>query len=78
MAKAGQFDLALQIAQKIEGAWSRSWALTEIAKALAQVGQFDRALEVAETIDNPFARLQILAAIMAAKQKAGKGEAGKE
>jgi tetratricopeptide (TPR) repeat protein len=77
-AKAGQFDCALQIAQKIEDAWSRSWALTEISKALAQVGQFDRALEVAETIDNPFARLQILAAIIAAKQKAGKGEAGKE
>jgi hypothetical protein len=33
---------------------------------------------VAETIDNPFARLQILADIMAAKQKAGKGEAGEE
>jgi serine protease Do len=78
MAEAGQFDHALQIAQKIEGAWSRSWALKEIAKALAQVEQFDRALEVAETIDNPFARLQILADIMAAKQKAGKGEAGKE
>jgi hypothetical protein len=29
-------------------------------------------------IDEPVRRLQILADIMAAKQKAGKGEAGKE
>jgi len=41
-------------------------------------GKFDLAVEVAETIDFPSARLQALADIMAAKQKAGKGEAGKE
>jgi len=76
--KAGQFDRALQVAQKIEDAWARSWALKEIAKALAQVGQIDRAVEVAEMIDEPVVRLRALADIMAAKQKAGKGEEGKE
>jgi hypothetical protein len=45
---------------------------------MAEAGQIDRAVEVAEMIDDPIERLQALAAIMAAKQKAGKGEAGKE
>jgi serine protease Do len=70
--------LALQAAQKIEGAWDRSWALREIAVAMAKAVQIERAVEVAEMIDEPIERLQILADIMVAKQKAGKGEAGKE
>jgi hypothetical protein len=45
---------------------------------MSEAGQLDRAVEVAEMIDDPIERLQILADIMAAKQKAGKGEAGKE
>jgi type II secretory pathway component PulF len=45
MAEAGQFDRALQIAQKIEDALDRSWALREIAEAMAKGGQFDRALQ---------------------------------
>jgi hypothetical protein len=45
---------------------------------MAEAGQLDRAVEVAEMIDEPVRRFQALAAIMAAKQKAGKGEAGKE
>jgi hypothetical protein len=45
---------------------------------LAEAGQLERAIEVAEMIDDPIERLQALAAIMAAKRKAGKGEAGKE
>jgi len=45
---------------------------------MAEAGQLDRAVEVAEMIDDPIERLQALADIMAAKQKAGKGEAGKE
>jgi serine protease Do len=117
MAKAGQFDLALQAAQKIERAWDLYWALREIAVAMAEAGQteranqafqlalqttqeihrwfrplplkeiaealakarqIDRAVDVAEMIDKPVVRFQALAAIMAAKQKAGKGEAGRE
>jgi serine protease Do len=45
---------------------------------MAEAGQLDRAVEVAEMIDEPVRRLQALADIMVAKQKAGKGEAGKE
>jgi hypothetical protein len=45
---------------------------------MAEAGQIDRAVEVAEMIDDPIERLQALAAIIAAKQKSGKGEAGKE
>ena len=45
---------------------------------MAEAGQLDRAVEVAEMIDDPIERLQALDDIMAAKQKAGKGEAGKE
>jgi serine protease Do len=85
LAKAGQkeranqaFQLSLQAAQKIEKAGSRSQALSGIAKALAKAGQIDRAVKVAEMIDDPIERLQAFAAIMAAKQKAGKGEAGRE
>jgi hypothetical protein len=36
MAEASQFDLALQIAQKIEDASDRSLALAEIAEAMAE------------------------------------------
>jgi serine protease Do len=74
MAKAGQFDLALQAAQKIEDAWDRSRALMKIAEAMAKAGQFDRAVEVAEMIDVPDVRLQALAAIRAVKR----GEGGQE
>jgi hypothetical protein len=45
---------------------------------LAKAGQIDRAVKVAEMISDPIERLQALADIIAAKQKAGKGEAGKE
>jgi len=45
---------------------------------MAEAGQIERAVEVAEMISDPIVRLQTLADIMAAKQKAGKGEAGKE
>jgi hypothetical protein len=53
-------------------------ALWGIAIAMAKVGQFNRAVKVAEMISDPIVRLQTLVDIIAAKQKAGKGEAGKE
>jgi len=75
LLKAGQmdwanqaFNLAIQAAQEIEDAWDRSWALREIAKALAEVGQLERAVEVAETIEDDHLRSQTLAAIKAAKR----------
>jgi serine protease Do len=46
MVKAGQFDLALQVAQKIEDAGDRSRALSGIAKAMAEAGQTERANQV--------------------------------
>jgi hypothetical protein len=52
MAKAGQFDRALQVAQKIEDAWARSEALKDIAEAMAEAGQFDRALQIAQKIED--------------------------
>jgi hypothetical protein len=45
---------------------------------MAEAGQLDRAVKVAEMIDDPIVRLQTLVDIIAAKQKAGKGEAGRE
>jgi serine protease Do len=47
MAKAGQFDRALQVAQKLEDALilNRSLALRDIAIAMAEAGQFDRVIE---------------------------------
>ncbi|MFA0732235.1 MAG: hypothetical protein BKPUNTRY_001782, partial [Candidatus Fervidibacter sp.] len=75
MAEAGQFDRALQVAQKIEDARVRSEALRDIAYAMAKAGQFDLAVEVAETIDDPTARLLALAAIMAVKRSKGGQEA---
>jgi serine protease Do len=75
MAKAGQFDRALQAAQEIEDAWDRSRALMKIAKALAEAGQLDRAVEVAEMIDEPVVRLQALAAIKVVKRGKGNQEA---
>jgi serine protease Do len=72
------YQEALQLAQEIEVASVRSWALRCIAEAMAEAGQIDLAVEVAETIDVPVLRLQALAAIMAAKIGAGKGEAEKQ
>jgi hypothetical protein len=48
--KQGQFDRALQIAQKIEDALHLSLALREIAEAMAKAGQFDLALQAAQKI----------------------------
>ena len=45
---------------------------------MAEAGQFDLALQAAQKIEDAWDRFQALAAIIAAKQKAGKGEAGKE
>jgi len=72
LAEAGQFDLAIQIAQKIEDAEARSWAFGEIAKWLAKAGQMECALKLAETIEDPISRFHALVAIMAAKREAEK------
>ena len=71
LAKAGQFDRAIQIAQKIEDALSRSLALKEIALALAKAGQFDRAIQIAQKIENLLDRSLALKEIALALAKAG-------
>jgi serine protease Do len=71
MAEAGQFDRALQVAQKIENELDRSWALSEIAVAMAEAGQFDRALQVAQKIENASARSWALGGIAEALAQAG-------
>jgi hypothetical protein len=67
--EVGQFDLAIQAAQKIESAKFRSLAFREIAKALAKAGQIDRAIEVVEMIEMPEERSQVLDVVMAAKRE---------
>jgi serine protease Do len=54
LAEEGKLDLALQVAQKIEDAYDRSWTLSTIADALIEAGLFDRALQFAEKIEDTF------------------------
>jgi len=68
MAKAGQFDRALQVAQEIEDASARSEALMDIAEAMAKAGQTERAnetfqlaLQVAQEIEDASLRSSALA-----------------
>jgi tetratricopeptide (TPR) repeat protein len=58
------YQEALQIAQKIEDGWGRSWALREIAIAVAEAGQFDRALQIAQKIDE-LDRSSVLVGVLA-------------
>jgi len=78
MAKAGQFDRALQVAQKIENARSLSSALAEIAAAMAKAGQmeeaaqtFQLALQVAQKIEDALDRSWALGGIAEALAQAG-------
>jgi serine protease Do len=81
MAEVGQFDRALQIAQKIEDAWHRSWALKDIAEAMAKAGQKERAnqvfqlaLQTAQKIEVARVRSFVLMEIARAMAKAGQME----
>jgi tetratricopeptide (TPR) repeat protein len=81
MAKAGQkeranqvFQLALQVAQKIEDESVRSLALSGIAEAMAEAGQFDLALQIAQEIEDAKARFWALRGIAEAMAEAGQFE----
>jgi len=74
MVKAGQFDLALQAAQKIEDAWVRLEVIREIAKATVKAGQFDLALQAAQKIEDAWDRSRALMKIAEAMVKAGQTE----
>jgi hypothetical protein len=65
------FDQALKVAEGIEKAWQRAWALGEIAEGMAKEGMFDQALKVAEGIEKARWRAGALAAIAARMAKAG-------
>jgi hypothetical protein len=48
MAKAGMFDQALKVAEGIEDAWERAWALREIAGKMAKAGEVEGAVGIVE------------------------------
>jgi len=72
LAMAGQFDLALQTAQKIKHPLSRSLSLVEITGALAKARQFERALRIAQEIEDASYRPLALSEIAKAMAEAGK------
>lgn len=76
LAKAGQIDRALQVAEKIanRSLSLKDTALRHIVEALAQRGQIDRAVKLAEKIEALVPRLHAFAAIVAAKREAQKAE----
>jgi tetratricopeptide (TPR) repeat protein len=78
MAKAGMFDQALKVAEGIEEADERAWALREIAGEMAKAGMedwakevFEQALKVAEGIEDAEKRAWALRAIAGEMAKAG-------
>jgi len=64
MASTGQYDQALQAAQRIADADLRSGRLSMIVMTMARAGQLDESLKVAQTIQDPLARLDALAGII--------------
>jgi tetratricopeptide (TPR) repeat protein len=85
MAKAGMidwakevFDQALKVAEGIEKARERAWALGAIAEEMAKAGMFDQALKVAEGIEEADERARALIAIAGEMAKAGMIDWAKE
>jgi hypothetical protein len=74
MAKEGMFDQALKVAEGIEEADVRAWALREIARGMAEAGMFDQALKVAEGIEEADVRAWALREIAEGMARAGEVE----
>jgi tetratricopeptide (TPR) repeat protein len=78
MAKAGRFEEALKVAERIVDAEKRSEALREIAEAMTEAGRFEEGFEevlkVAEWIDGAWERSWALREIAEAMAKAGRFE----
>jgi tetratricopeptide (TPR) repeat protein len=72
------FDRALKVAEGIEKAWERAWALAAIAKGMAKAGMFDQALKVAEGIEDAWERAEALREIAEGMAKAGMIDWAKE
>jgi len=80
-AKHGNFDAAIELTQRIDGASERSDALADIAKAFAEQGKteeaetvMNEALEVARTIEDIFWRSSALSGIAKALAEQGKAD----
>ncbi|MBO8183487.1 MAG: tetratricopeptide repeat protein [Archaeoglobus sp.] len=78
LIRAGEFDKALEVAEKIEDSYAKSWTLSSIAKACAEVGELgkaleviDKALEVAEEIEDSYFKSWTLSSIAKACAEIG-------
>lgn len=65
------FNQSLQATQSILKACARSWALHDIAEAMAKAGLFDQSLQVAQNFSDASDRSEALSAIAQAKADAG-------
>jgi hypothetical protein len=74
LASKELFDQSLMVAEGIEEAWERAWALREIAEEMAKAGMFDQALKVAEGIEEAGWRAEVLREIAEGMAKAGEVE----
>jgi tetratricopeptide (TPR) repeat protein len=72
------FDQALKVAEGIEDARERAWALAAIAEGMAKAGMFDQALKVAEGIEDAWERAEALREIAEGMAKAGMIDWAKE
>jgi hypothetical protein len=61
----------LKVAEGIEEAWKRAWALREIAVRMAEAGMFEQALKAAEGIEEAWQRAWALRGIAREMAKAG-------
>lgn len=68
LAKIGQFDQALQVAETIKeptkDKYTKSEALADIAKYLAESGKLEQAFQVAQTIETSNSKAETLATII--------------
>jgi tetratricopeptide (TPR) repeat protein len=78
LASKELFDQALKVAEGIEEARERAWALRGIAEEMAKVGVFDQALKMAERIEEAWVRAKALGAIAGEMARAGMVEGAKE
>ncbi len=68
------FDQALKLAEGIEEAWMRAWALGEIAEEMAKARLFEQALKVAEGIEDAWWRARALGEIAEEMERVGEVE----
>lgn len=65
------FNQSLQAAQSILNACARSWALHDIAEAMAKAGLFEQSLQVTQNFSDASDRSETLSAIAQAKADTG-------